>query len=270
MKKALILFAGALMLCQNTALALTVKKAAPVATKESAATDTTASLVPTVLGLVSGIQAMNAKQNAMTAECIPTNQEINFVNETVKEWAKTGTMSASEVERSLGMRPCQPGQSYARTLELAAGESDMRDLICYDTFTGSGNDDMIWAGYPMAAKAVYCSDGSYGASCSTKNQKTASNIYNIFALIDFSVADYTVNEAKMAATLLSKIENCSDAKLSAKKRAMWGEFLTTTIGNMGQSTNTGAIMQQVGSLSNSGLSGAMQSIGGIATQFMDK
>ncbi len=263
-----MLFISSVMMCHGTAHALTVKKAAPVATKESTAKESAASLVPTVMNLVSGIQQLNAKQNEMTAECIPTASEITFVNNTIKEWAKTGAMSAKEVEQSLRMKPCEAATGgYARSVEMSAG-TDMDEIVCYDWFGGSGNEGMVWYRFPMAAKATYCADGM--DTCSTKNQKTTSNIYNVFNLIDFSEADYTKDEARMAATLTAKIENCSDAKLSAKKRAMWGEFLTNTIGSMGQSTNTGAIMQQVGAVSNSGLSGGLQSLGGIASQFMDR
>ncbi len=264
MRKALTLFFGLVLLCHNSAHAMTVKKAAPVATKESSSSTTTASLVPTVMSLVAGIQQLNAKQNEMTAECIPTAAEINFVNNTMKEWAKTGVSTAEQAISSLRMRKCPAGMSYASTMRMVAGTNE-DGLVCVDTF----NDQlMIWNGYPMASKTTYCADGSM--SCGASNQKTASNIYNIFNLIDFSEDDYTKQEATMAAALIAKIENCSDAKLSAKKRAMWGQFLTDTISNMGQSTNTGAIMQQVSGISSSGLGGAMQSLGGIATQFMDK
>ena len=74
----------------------------------------------------------------------------------------------------------------------------------------------------------------------------------------------------MAAKLISKIEKCSYSKLNAKKKAMWGEFLVDTIGSVGQKTNTAAIMQTVGSVANSGGMGALQSLGGIASQFMDR
>ncbi len=97
-----------------------------------------------------------------------------------------------------------------------------------------------------------------------------SDIYEIFNLIDFGADDYTASEATMAAKLLNKIESCSNAKLSAKKKAMWGEFLIDTVGNLGQGTNTGAIMQQVQSMSGMGGLGAISSLSGIVGQTFDK
>lgn len=256
----------------DAAMAITVKKAAPVATKQAAATESAGSLVGTVMGLVSGVQQMSQKQKELTDECIPTSQELTFVNNTIKEWAKTGAMSAEEVETSLKgrMRRCTNSATggYAATVSIAAGTND-DEMICYDWFGSESDKEMIWYQYPMATKATYCSDGSL--SCSEKNKKTVSNIYDIFNLVDFSEADYyTANEISMAAKLMDKIENCSYAKLNAKKKAMWGEFLVQTIGNAGQKTNTGAIMQAVGSTSNNGIQGALQSLGGMASQFMDR
>jgi len=92
-----------------------------------------------------------------------------------------------------------------------------------------------------------------------------SDIYEIFNLIDFGADDYTASEATMAAKLLNKIESCSNAKLSAKKKAMWGEFLIDTVGNLGQGN-----MQQVQSMSGMGGLGAISSLGGIVGQTFDK
>lgn len=246
--------------------AITIKKAAPVATQESSSSETTTSLVSTVLGLVNSVQQMNAKQKELTAECIPTSQEINFVDETMKEWAKTGSMSAKEVQSRLGRKPCNTSTGYETAVTIAAGTDS--DDICYNWFTGSAEDGTIWAGYPKVGKATYCSDGS--RTCSDKNKKTVSDIYDIFNLIDFTEADYTATEATMAAKILSKVESCSYAKLNARKRALWGELLTNTVNNIGQPTNTGTIMQQVGAIAGSGSSGlgGLSSLGSIATQFL--
>ncbi len=105
MKKTILFFAG-LMCCapmMSAHAAVAVKKAAPVATQESAGTAGAASLIPTVLGLVSGVQALNAQQQALTAECIPTTAELNFVNTTMQEWAKTGAATADDVQRTQKM-----------------------------------------------------------------------------------------------------------------------------------------------------------------------
>lgn len=271
MKYFTLIFASFLACASSvmSARAITVKKAAPVATKETSATDTTASLVPTVLGLVGGIQQLNAQQKALTAECIPSSQEITFVDNTMKEWAKTGAMSAGDVQTALRRRPCNVASGgYAASVQIAAG-TETND-ICYDWFAGDGNEGMVWYRFPKVGRTTYCADGSL--TCGEKDKKNASDIYELFNLIDFSEADYTKQEATMAARLITKIEKCSPAKLSAKKKAMWGEFLVDTIGNVGQSTNTGAIMQQVGALQQSGGGGigALGSLGSVVGQFMDR
>lgn len=267
MKKTILFFAG-LMCCapmMSAHAAVAVKKAAPVATQESAGTAGAASLIPTVLGLVSGVQALNAQQKALTAECIPTTAELNFVNTTMQEWAKTGAATADDVQRTLRRKRCQSASGgYQSAVRIAAATDGAE--ICYDWF--GDNAEMVWYQFPKASKATYCPDGSISTTC--KDAKTVSDIYEIFNLIDFGTDDYTAAEATMAAKLLNKIESCSNAKLSAKKKAMWGEFLIDTVGNLGQGTNTGAIMQQVQSMSGMGGLGAISSLGGIVGQTFDK
>ena len=267
MKKSLLFFV-CLTICFTGIpgnAAITIKKAEPVATQSSSSASTTASLVPTVLGLIGGIQQMNAKQKELTNECIPSSQEIAFVDSTMKEWAKTGAMSAEEVQRKLGRKPCSVAVGGYKASVIVAAGTDAPD-ICYDFFSGDGNTGMVWYGYPKVGSATYCVDGAL--SCADKDKKTVSDIYDLFNLIDFGTSDYTAAEATMAAKLMSKIENCSYSKLSAKKRAMWGEFLTDTISGLGQSTSTGMIMEQVGNIAGGGGLGALSSLGAIATQVM--
>jgi hypothetical protein len=254
--------------------AVQVKKAAPVAAKPSAGTESAASLVPTVLGLVSNVMEMNAKQKALTEECIPSSAEINFVNNTIKEWAKTGQTTAAEMGRGLGS-PCGLNVSdggYAADVLSSAGAAG--SVPCYDTFVGAGNRDMVWENFPKASKGTYCKSGGSTPPCLNKNDLvTVSNAYDLFNRIDFSQADYTQGEVTMAGKLLSKVEDCSSSKLSAKKRALWAEFLFNTAGSLGQKTNTGTIMEQVGGIVNSnggGALGSLGSLGAIATQFMNK
>lgn len=268
MKKALLIFAAIMVACPDFAHAATVvKKAAPVTVQQKSAMDSTSSLLPSILGVVSAVKDMSAKTKALTEECIPTAAEITFVNDGVKEWAKTGAMSAAEAAKNMGgMKPCRDGYSYERTLRDWADEND--ESVCFDVFSGPGNAGMIWAGYPMASKATYCADG--GDDCSASNRKTASNIYEVFHLIDFDASDYTTKEYSMASKLIEKIEKCSSTKISAAKRAMWQEFLVNTMGSLGQPTNTGAIMEQVGAISSSGLGGGLSSLSGLAGQFLNK
>ena len=72
-----------------------IKKAAPVATKQEDKLQSATSLLPTVIGLVGGVQALNKQQQQLSADCAPTSSEIQLVNDLVKEWAKTGTTTAS-------------------------------------------------------------------------------------------------------------------------------------------------------------------------------
>lgn len=268
MKKALVAFVAMIpcMTMQMAMGAVTIKKAAPVTTQSASTSSTTASLVPSVMSLVSNVQQLTAKQKEMTTECVPSSAEITFVDNTVKEWAKTGAMSAEEVKKQLKRPACDGINGYESSVKLAVATGV--DNICYNIFDGYGNDGNVWAGYPKVGIAKYCDDGT--DDC--KNKKTKSDIYEIFNLVDFAEADYTKQEATMAAKLIAKIENCSDAKLSQKKRAMWGEFLTTTIGSVGQKTNTGTIMDSVGNITKGGtdLTGGLSSLGSVATQFLNK
>lgn len=247
--------------------AVAIKKASSVASSASSgsAASTAASIVPAVLNLVSGVKSLNSMQKELENDCIPTAQEISFVDSTLKEWAKTGEMSAKEVERKLGRKPCPGGIGYESAVRIAAGTQDVE--VCYDNYAGT-DADMIWYGYPKVGNATYCADGLL--NCGEKSKKHASDIYDIFNLISFSADDYTKTEATMAARLMDKIERCSYSKLSAKKREMWGEFLTNTMSNVGQKTDTGMIMQSVGGITTNGLGGGLQSLGAIATQFMDR
>jgi len=263
MNKKLLVFICMIACAVSSApAAVAIKKAAPVATQAASVQDTGASLVPTVLSLVSSVQQLNAKQRELTQECIPTSQEITFVNNTMKEWAKVGEMTSDDAKRALGRTPCPGGTGYQMAVRTTLNGDD-GDLICYDNFASSSDENMVWHLFPKASVASYCDDGSQAC----KNKKTVSDIYDIFNLIDFSESDYTKTEATMAAKLLSKIESCSNARLSAKKRAMWGEFLTSTVGGLGQKTNTSSIMETVSGLSNGG---GMSSLGAIISQFADK
>ncbi len=268
MKKNLALFV-VMAWCATTNVAVgavTIKKAAPVATQEASATSTVSSLVPSVMGLVSGVQSLSAQQRELDAQCIPSNAEIEFVNNVIKEWAKTGTATWEQVSTKLNQVPCTDNNSYANQVALYAGTDST--ILCYDTFDTAADSVMVWYKFPRASKATYCPDGSRNCP---KEQKTVSNIYEIFDLVDFGVSDYSRQEATMAAKLLSRAEECSNTRLSKKKKEMWGSFLVDTIGSVGQSTNTSQIMQTVGNISQSGSGfGGLSSLGSIASQFLDK
>lgn len=271
MKKTLIFFSA--LLCMNVQAvmgAVAIKKAAPVATQKATVMDDAASLTGTVMAIVSGVKDLTAKTNALTAECLPTSAEITFVDNVVKEWAKTGAATAKDVELALKRKPCDNVSGvggYQASVKVAASVDGMK--ICYDTFRGAGNKGMVWENFPKVGKATYCEDGS--VSCGNK-QKTMSDIYEIFNLVDFTEDDYTAAEATMAGKLIAKIEKCSSARLSQAKRTLWGNYLVETIGGLGQKTGTADIMSTVGGVVNSG-SGAMgglSSIGSFITNTMNK
>lgn len=270
MKKSFASFI-ALVICMTAyaaVAAVTIKKAAPVATQEADATSAVGSLVPSVLTLVSEVQNLSAKQRALDAECIPSSAEITFVNNAMKEWAKTGEATWEDVARRLNKSPCPEGNGYEAAVKDAAG-TDM-EITCYDNFASESDKLMVWYKFPKASKASYCPDGL--PPCTGK-EKTVSNIYEIFDLIDFGVGDYTTRDnLTMAAKLLDKSESCSDVRISKKKREMWGAFLTTAMGNVGQKTNTSTIMQTVGNITQNGasLNGGLSSLGSIASQFLNK
>lgn len=273
MKKFLLFFIGGLVAVHSTAGALTVTKAPSVATKQATAVDTGASLLPGVLNLVTGVMQLNQKQKALTAECIPTSQEVNFVNNIIKEWAKTGAATAKEIANGKmdGMKPCEKGETYESSVRIAAdlGEDG---LICYDVYRD--DEHAVWHEFPKASSTYYCTDGSL-SGCGEKNKKHVSNIYNVFNLVDFTEADYTAQEAKLAGNLIAKIEKCSNAKLNARKKEMWGEFLVGTVGGLGQKTDTATIMQTVSGMANSfsGGGSGLQSLGSLkdlASQFLAK
>lgn len=274
MKKILLFFVMAVFAAQNAAFsAVSVKKAAPVATKQVEKTNIGASLVPTVMNLVSGVQALSQKQKALSAECVPTSSEISWVNNMVKEWAKTGAMTAEEAANALSMEKCTGGPTggYEESVRLAA-DTDDTSFLCFDYFGSASDQGTVWFEFPMATKGYYCTDGSV-SGCSEKNKKEVSNIYDVFNLIDFVQADYTASEWATASKLMAKIENCSNAKISARKKALMGEFLNSAIGSIGQETNSASIMDVVQGVAGSVGGGGgfnLQSLTGVAGQLFQQ
>ena len=274
MKKLLLSFIITVFVAQSAAVALTVVKAPTVTAQKTSPQTAGASLIPTVTNLISGVQALSQKQKALTGECVPTSSEISWVNNMIKEWAKTGAMTAEEAEKAMPMERCTDGPTggYEESARLAADTDDI-DFLCFDYFGGSSDKGTVWENFPMASKGYYCTDGSVGR-CSEKNKKEVSNIYDVFNLIEFTEKDYTEEEYSMASKLMAKIENCSNAKISAKKRALWGEFLNSTIGSLGQKTNSANIMDVVQSVAGSvgGGNGGfnLQSLSGVAGQLFQQ
>ncbi len=266
MKKTLAIFIAAMQCVMATTAmaAVSIKKAAPVETKQADKLSSATSLLPTVINLVGTVQQLKAQQKALTDECVPTTAEINFVDKMMKEWAKTGEMSADQVMSQLGRSRCEDANGYAARVRSYAG-TGVDDALCFNYFSGAGNSGMIWENYPKVGIVTdLCSDGT--TVC--RDKETKSDIYDIFNLITFTQDDYVgKDEITMAGKLMDKIEKCSYSKLSARKKEMWGEFLTTTMGTIGQKQNTGNIMQMVSGITSSG-GGGLSGLGSIATQFL--
>lgn len=250
---------------------LVPKKADSVIKQDSSATTTNmgASLLPTAATLVANVIAMNQQQKALVAECEPTSREIEFVNKMIKEWAYTGVTNPLAGAR--GLRACAENESYESTVRMAGtGLSIDTASICYDTFSKEEAHGAVWAEFPKATVVEYCTDGSTLNMCSRNNRKKMTNMWTLFDMINFDNKDYTKAESSQAQALLQKAVNCSGNKLAARRLESFGGFVTSTIGNMGQKTNTGSIMESVGSIVGSTGIGGISSLAGVATQFLDR
>jgi len=245
-----------------------VKKAAPVATKQTDKMETATSLLPTVIGLVANVKALSVQQQQLTADCAPTSSEIETVNNLVKEWAKTGTVTASVAESGLGSycsgdRQKNSSGYYHNYMEYADNKE-----TCFENFSAKDDEGTIWYLFPKASKTEICD------SVSKKNCKNVSNIYDIFAKIPFSEEDYTEAEAKKISKFIEKMNKCAPGKLKAARRELYGNFLTQTLGSVGQSSGaagTASVLEAVSSMGGSGdIKSVLPSLGQMAGQVLDK
>ncbi len=281
MKRILVLCSLLCVMCAGlrafgAANVLVPKKADSVQKREASMSvnDIGSSLLPTAVTLVGNVMALSQQQKALTAECEPTAKEINFVNNMVKEWAIAGAANPLAKD-TRSMRRCDKtiSETYESSVRNGLSGSDVEEnMICYDVFTDADARGAVWAGFPKAAIATYC-PGSNLLDCAKSKQKKVTNLWTIFDMINFDESDYTKSEASQAQALLQKSKNCSGSKLAAKRLETFGGFVTSTIGNMGQTTNTGTVMDAVsGVLKNSG-GGGLGNLGGlanVATQFLDR
>lgn len=240
-----------------------VKKAAPVATKQADKLESATSLLPTVIGLVTSAKDLSTKQQQLSADCAPTATEMEAVNDLVKEWAKTGTVTASSAASGLGSKCGTGGYKW----QMAYGDEGED---CYDVFDGKDDKDSVWEGFPKVTSASRCDAGG-----NNKNCKTVSNIYDIFSKIPFSEdEDYTKAELKKIGKLKEKMERCAPGKINAAKRELYGNFVTQALGSVGQTTGaagTASVLEAVTSLGGSGnIQSMLPSLGQMATSVMDK
>lgn len=260
MKKFLCIFAVFVFALTGVSqAAVNIKKAAPVATKKTEVTESATSLLPTVIGLVSNVQALNAQQQQLTADCAPTSDEISTVNDLVKEWAKLGDVTAASAVSGLGYE-CNYGY------RTHVNNADSKEA-CYETFNSSADSGTVWYGFPKVSSASKCEDGN------SKKCTNVSNIYDIFSKIPFSSgeyaqSDYTKSETNKVAKLKEKADRCSDSRIKAAKRELYGGFLTQTLSGVGQSTGaagTAAVLQAVSSMGGSGdIKSMLPSLGQMA------
>ena len=253
-----------------------VPKKADSVVKRDASTSTSdmgVSLLPTAATLVANVVALNQQQKALVAECEPTSRDLEFVNKMVKEWAYAGATNPLK-SGARGFRACDydvSGETYESTVRHAGtGLTIDSALVCYDTFSKSDARGAVWEGFPKAAVVEYCTDGTALSMCSRNNRKKMTNMWTIFDMINFDSKDYTKTEASQAQALLQKAANCSGNKLAAKRLESFGGFITNTIGNMGQKTNTGSVMDAVSSIVNTTGIGGIGNLAGVASQFLDK
>ena len=258
-----------------------VKKAAPVATKQADKMESVTSLLPTVVGLVSSVRALNQQQQKLSADCVPTSSEIQLVNDLVKEWAKTGATTAS-VARGKSVACVDELASSSRFKCGGSGNSEggapnesgfenyinLHDDMCIETFSNKNACNTIWNGFPKASSGKKCDIAD------DKKCETVSNIYDVFALIPFGDDDYTKTEAAKISQLKAKMEKCAPGKLNAAKVELYGGFVTQTLGSLGQTSGaagTASVLEAVSSMGGSGnIQSVLPSLGTMATQLFDK
>lgn len=247
--------------------AVTIKKAAPVAAKQTDKMASATSLLPTVIGLVGSVKSLSAQQQQLSSDCAPTSDEVNTVNSLVKEWAKIGDTNAGSAVSGLGDEPCSAdknnsGGAYERFLE----DHDDGDT-CYETFSASADEKTVWEGFPKVSSGKKCDENG-------KNCKYMSNIYDVFARIPFADEDLTKSELSKITKLKEKSERCAPGKINAAKRELYGNFLVQTLGSVGQTTGaagTGSVLEAVSSMGGSGnIKSMLPSLGSMATQMLDK
>ncbi|MCL2339209.1 MAG: hypothetical protein FWC51_04645 [Proteobacteria bacterium] len=247
MKKKIYLLSMLYALCSAMALpspshAVTIKKADVVAPAPKASNNSPLSgnsLVPTALSLITGVMALNQQMSTLTGDCIPTAADVAFVSNAMKEFAKTGAIDGPTLAGALrGRAPCDPGNSvsFDNTAQTAAVTSGLQP--CYETFNQPSDKNMIWFGYPRPGLTKVCKKNGGAGGCAPKDEEVVSDVWDVFALVNFTPDDLLPQEATAFAKLMDKVERCSGAKLSAAKRALWVNFMTQEAGSLGTKTGS--------------------------------
>jgi len=205
-------------------------------------TQQAASLVPTAIQLGLGIMDLNRQTRALTAECIPNDAEINWVNMMVREWAKAGAPMLPENSQMQSCERIGHGSFQLAVQNNAA--SGFRQ--CFVPFPPTGsNANMVWIGFPQAAKGYRCKGGPGIEGCPENQREWVSNAYDVFAMMDFSDADFLPAETNVLARFREKFDKCSPTKLAARRRELWGGFMMQQAGSLGQSVDMAQTLGQV-------------------------
>lgn len=276
--KKFFLFCGVIcaMLCVADAFSATKvlmpKKADAVAKRDTTTTtsNSAASLASTAVNLVGTAVALSRQQKALVAECEPDAKDVAFVNEMVKEWANAGAANPmkSKSRAQCGVDSNSPNYQSS-VLGAIDGSSVDSARVCWDVFTEAEARGAVWAGFPKAAVADVCGDGT--GACAKNSRKKYTNLWDIWAMIPFEDKDFTKSESSRATALNEKAKKCSPAKLAEKRMEQLGGFVLDSVGNIGQKTNTGSIMETVQSVvGNTSLGGTLGGVAPILGQFLDK
>lgn len=281
MKKIVLFFACLIAVCDDVCAAVKTfapKKAQSVAVQETSLSTSSlgASLLPSVIGLATNVIQINKEQKELSAKCEPTDRDVNFVNNMVKEWAMAGAVNpiaSSEDKICGGSGEADSYKSWVQdNPESANDESEM----CFEVFKETADDkkEAVWNGFPKASLAKYCSDGSELSDCSSGSTRKATNMWAVFNMImgDFSDKDFTVEELKQATALLEKLDNCSAGKMAAKRKEAFGGLIMDSVNNIGNqsNTNTGSVVEMVSGLATQKGAGGIGGIANMATQFLGK
>ena len=262
-----IFFVWAVIAPTMSVAVVSVKKAAPVATKKAETMESATSLLPTVLNLVGNVKALNTQQQQLVADCIPTADELNTVNDLVKEWAKISETDSQSAISGLG-EPCGSGNNEQDSMYSNFMEYADKKQTCHVVFHTDADTDMVWQDFPRATSAKVC------RGADTKNCENLSNMYDVFVKIPFGTEDFTKAELAKVNKLIEKSQKCAPSKINAAKAELWGGFLSQTLGGVGQKagvSGTSSVIQTVSSMGgNGGIQSMLPSLGQMATQMLDK
>lgn len=261
-KNFMFLFAAWLCMACVGAMAanVSVKKASAVKTQEKSGLESvmSGSLLPGVIGLVQNISDLNKQQKELEAECLPTSQELRWVKKMVQEYAKAGGQNsfANDVL-------CDDWQYEVRVSMY----TKMNPTCKAKQIEAS---EYVWNGYPEPEIAEYCSDSAELSGCPSSKRKKTSNVYDIFAMIDFDAEDYTQDEINMYTKFVEKTEKCAPERLKSRRKQAAAGFITNAITNAGQKTNTGTVLEAVSSMTQGGGMSGISNLLPAVTQFLDR